>query len=228
MFGVNERYGRDCGNREYCNRDYSNRDYSSRDYNGRDYQRNRVGSARGGDDTYLIAEINRIKGETNELRRLLEERSIQVDNLEKAMEHGNTETLAMIQKLSVSLDKLSEQLEEAEVAITDSIDQNQEGIGESVAAATKPFEEKLKKVTESLSLTVSDLKKDMVKQGNKVDEAKAAVEGLEELLEEKAEKKSVIAIHQRITTMFAVGIANLVGTVMVVAVLCYLILSLVR
>ena len=55
-----------------------------------------------------------------------------------------------------------------------------------------------------------------------------SVEKLEEKLEEKAERKSVSALHQRLTTMFAIEIANVVGTVLTLGLLCYLIMALAR
>ena len=51
---------------------------------------------------------------------------------------------------------------------------------------------------------------------------------LGEKIESKAEKPQIAALHQRLTTMFAVNIASMIGSIMILALLSYLIISIAR
>jgi hypothetical protein len=57
---------------------------------------------------------------------------------------------------------------------------------------------------------------------------KDKVDELGEKIESKAEKPQIAALHQRLTTMFAVNIASMIGSIMILALLSYLIISIAR
>lgn len=173
------------------------------------------------EDEYLLDEIARLKAETEEIRQILKERQIRLEKIESG---NNTAIL----KISDTLNQLSEQIEEAEIAITEAVVRNQSVIKEEVIAANKPLEEKYRKLGEELQGKLETVKLEVAASSDKIEETKTAVQELGEAMQEKAEKKSVAAIHQRLTTMGAIGIVNLVGTIMTLALLCYLIVSLAR
>lgn len=173
------------------------------------------------DDEYLLEEIARLKAEIEEIRQVLKERQIRMNELEKGSN-------AAILKVAATLNKLSEQIEEAEAGITDAVARNQENIRDEIIRANKPLEQRYQKLSEEIDEKLEALKLEVTASEDKMEDTRAAVDELGEVLEEKAEKKSLVALHQRFTTMFAVGVVNLIGTIMTLALLCYLIISLAR
>lgn len=177
------------------------------------------------DDEYLLSEIARLKAEAEEIRQILNDRQIRMDELEKSSNKA-------ILKVADTLNKLSEQIEDVEAAITETVENNQqvlqETIQDEVVRANKPLEDRYKKLEEELQENLDSLKIEIAASSDKIGEVKTTVEGLDEVLEEKADKRAVIGLHQRFTTMFAVGVVDLVGTIMTLALLCYLIISVAR
>ena len=173
------------------------------------------------DSTYLLNEIVRLKTEIAEIRQVLKERQVQMTELEKST------NVAMI-KVTETLNKLSEQIEESELSISSSALEHKEMLYDTIVKNHEALHLKVEELQLEVSNTVNNMKLDMSNVVETVEGVKPSLENLENILQEKADKKSVLALHQRITTMFSLGIVNLVGSIMILALLSYLIFSLAR
>lgn len=181
------------------------------------------------DDEYLLDEIARLKAQTEELRQILYDRQSQMDEINK---NNN----AAILKLAESLNSIAAKIDKAENTITDTVENSQELIHESIhnsiedglALANKPMEAAYKKIADELQENIDSFKFEMASSSDKIEEMKNTVDGLQKILEEKADKAPVVSLHQRFTTMFAVNVVGLVGTIMTLGLLCYLIISIAR
>lgn len=165
------------------------------------------------DNEYLLREIARLKAETEEIRRILKERQIRMDELEKNSNFA-------IMKVGETLNRISEQLEEVDASVSEALSETVETIREEVAAANKPLQEQCEKL--------GGLREKLTESREMLEETKADIAKINTALQEKAEKKSIIALHQRFTTLFAIGVVDLIGTIMTLALLCYLIISIAR
>ena len=173
------------------------------------------------DNTYLLNEIARLKAEIADIRKVLKERETQMDQLEKSS------NLSMM-KVVDTLNKLSEQIEEAELAISASVLENKDALYDVMQKENKALHDELADVQTKVNASVNAMKKDVSNAVNKMEDIPQSIKNLEEILQEKADRKIVIAMHQRLTTMFSLGIVNLVGSIMILALLSYLIFSLAR
>lgn len=178
------------------------------------------------DDEAILEEIDRIKAETKSLRQLLADRKVQLDKVEGSLTKTQAETNAMVLKVANALADLSKQLEETEDKLQDAMDATKDDIAEEVARANKPIGDEFRSVKAELTKNLDTVRVDVQAAGDKVDVMGKTVGEIAEKLDDKAEKKSVIAIHKRLTTMFAVGVANMVGTILTLGLLCYLIMAL--
>lgn len=172
-------------------------------------------------NTYLLNEITRLKAEIADIRKALQEREEQMNKLEKSS------NLSMM-KVADTLNKLSEQIEEAELAISASVLENKDALYDVIQKENKELHEELADVQTRVDGSVNSMKMDVSNAVNKMENVPKSIENLEEILQEKADRKIVIAMHQRLTTMFSLGIVNLVGSIMILALLSYLIFSLAR
>lgn len=181
------------------------------------------------DDEYLLDEIARLKAQTEELRQILYDRQSRMDEINK---NNN----AAILKLAESLNSIAAKIDKAENTITDTVENSQELIHESIhnsiedglALANKPMEAAYKRIAAELQENIDSFKFEMASSSDKIEEMKNRVDGLQKILEEKADKAPVVSLHQRFTTMFAVNVVGLVGTIMTLGLLCYLIISIAR
>ena len=167
------------------------------------------------DDSFLMSEIGRLKNETNDIRRILEERNLQIEKLQSAILTGMSGD-ELLKGLTSKFNSLSEQLEEMEDALTDQLERN------------RPGKESMKLVSEELTQKLDGMRMEVESASDKMTAAKDSVDSLNEVLENKAEKKSLTMLHQRVSTLFAMSAINIVGTLMTLGLLCYLIFSLAR
>lgn len=86
-----------------------------RDIHGRGYP----------DDEYLLNEIARLKSQTEELRQILSDRQIQMDEINK---NNNSAIL----KLAEALNIISEKIDKVENSLAETIENNQEIIHEDI------------------------------------------------------------------------------------------------
>lgn len=181
------------------------------------------------DDEYLLDEIARLKAQTEELRQILYDR-------QSRMEEMNKNNNAAILKLAESLNSIAAKIDDAENAITDTIESNQELIHDSIhesiedglTLANKPMEATYKAIADELKDNIESFKYEIVTSSDKIEEMKKTVDALQKVLEEKADKAPLVSLHQRFTSMFALNVVNLVATFMTLGLLCYLIFSLAR
>ena len=171
------------------------------------------------DEAYFVEEISRIKQETEKLRQVLNDRMSQVDKMQETIDRCNVDSNALVKKIAAEIDKLSDRIEEMEDAITDSLERN---------SNPKPFEEQCKKLSDDFEDKIEGIKRDINMSTEMSIGTKNLVAAMDEKLDNKTEKKAILSIHNRLSTMFAIGVADLAGTVMTLIILCYLIMSLSR
>lgn len=201
----------------YDRNQYNRNQYMDNQYdNSHNEDRPRTDSR---DEAYFAEEISRIKQETEKLRQALNDRMSQVDKMQETIDRCSVDSNALVKKIAAEIDKLSDRIEEMEDAITDSVERN---------SNPKPFEEQCKKLSEDFEDKIEGIKRDINMSTEMSIETKNVVAAMDEKLDNKAEKKAILSIHNRLSTMFAIGVADLVGTVMTLIILCYLIMSLSR
>lgn len=176
-------------------------------------------------DAYLMEEIDRIKGETNRLRDMLEERNGQIDQIEETIERCSVDSNALVARITREIDKLQERMEEMEDALTDSMETNNRSIAQGIQTASGPIEERCQRLREETLQGFENIRRTIQDSTEKVDETREAVAGIQEKLEDKAEKKAILALHNKLSTVFAIGVADFIGTIMTLIILCYLIFS---
>lgn len=177
------------------------------------------------DQDLLADEIGKLRDEAEVLRRALEKKIQQKDLLE---ETGETDIEKMKNLVDSSYKNLSESLEDMEVAICDSVDRSKKQIGEMVEGAKEITEENYLTLNNSLISNMDGMKKEFSDCMASVNEVKDQLENIEQRLEEKASKNAVTLLHRRMTTMFVLNIAAFGGTLMTLALLCYLIMVMAR
>lgn len=173
------------------------------------------------DDAFLLSEIARLKKETEEIRRILDERQKQMNFLEKST---NTAML----KLTDTLNKLSEDLEDVEMSILESLTEKEETLRNAIELNSKKLQDTQEQLEKTVLKQFESLKTEVSSSTEKVDEVNNALEKIRTSLADKVDKKTILILHQRTTTMFGIAIVNIVGTIMVLGLLCYLIVCLAR
>ena len=173
------------------------------------------------DDAYLLSEIARLKRETEEIRKILDERQNQMNILEK-----NTNT-AML-KLSDTLNKLSEDMEDVEMSILEALTEKEETLHNEIELNSKKLQDAQEQLERTVVKQFESLKMEILSSNEKVDEVNHSLENIRASLSDKVDKKTIFALHQRTSTMFGIVVVNTVGIIMVLGLLCYLIISLAR
>ena len=173
------------------------------------------------DDAYLLSEIARLKKETEEIRKILDERQNQMNILEK-----NTNTA--IFKLTDTLNKLSEEIEEVEMSILEALTEKEETLHNEIELNSKKLQNAQEQLEKAVLKHIEAVKGDVLSTTEKVDGVNDTLEKIRASLADKVDKKTIFALHQRTTTMFGIAVVNIVGTIMVLGLLCYLIVCLAR
>ena len=177
------------------------------------------------DQDFLVDEVGKLRNEAEGLRRALEKKIQQKEKREAA---GTVDMEEFKKVMDSSFEKLSESLEDMEVAITDSVERSKKGIGEQVAGSEKNVAGKLSELDSSLASNLDGIKKNFSYVTMALSEIKDLLDFLDQRLEEKASQNAVADLHKRMTAMFVVNIAGLGGTLMTLALLCYLIMAMAR
>ena len=173
------------------------------------------------DDAFLLSEIARLKKETEEIRKILDERQNQMNILER-----NTNT-AML-KLSDTLSKLSEEMEDVEMSILESLTEKEETLHNEIELNRKKLQDAQEQFEKNVLKQFESLKTEILSSNEKVDETNNSLEKIRTSLADKVDKKTIFALHQRTTTIFSIAVVNIVGNIMVLGLLCYLIVCLAR
>lgn len=188
----------------------------------------RAAAAAPPDDEAILEEIDRIKAETRSLRQLLADRKVQLDKVEESLTKTQAENSAMILKVAESLAEISKKLDESQDTMQSVLSMNNEELAEEVKKANKPIVMQFEETKNSLTKAMEHSNESVQEAADKVESMKASIAEIEDKLSDKAEGKVVVALHQRFTTMFAVSVANVVGTILTLGLLCYLIMALAR
>ena len=174
---------------------------------------------------FLVDEMGKLRDEAEGLRRALERK---IQQKSQAETEGVVEMERMKTLLDSSYEKLSESLEDMEVAICDSVDRSKKEIGKLIEGSENRVEDIFTDFSSSLMNRMNGIKEDVSHSLDSLDEMKDVLERMDQKLEEKANKNAVNHLHRRMTTMFVINIAGLGGTLMTMALLCYLILVMAR
>lgn len=174
---------------------------------------------------FLVDEVGRLRDEAEGLRKALEKKIQQKEKQENA---DAIDTEAFKKVMDSSLEKLNESLEDMEAALTDSMDRNKNTLSELVSGNEKQVQEKLTEMDSSLTKGLGELKKNFSFVAASLGEVKELQDFLDQKIEDKAPKGAVNDLHRRLTAMFVVNIVSLGGSLMTLALLCYLIMALAR
>ena len=174
-------------------------------------------------DEDIVQKIEALKGEAASLRQLLDERARYKEENTGISKAQLNEAVNELQK---SIGELSDQLDDGESSITDAIKKATSDITDKIEE--KSGRDSSEKILSKMNSSFTELKISMDSASEASNSAKDKAEELEEKVESKAEKTQIAALHQRLTTMFAVNIAGMIGSIMILALLSYLIVSLAR
>jgi chromosome segregation ATPase len=188
-------------------RDYD-RDRDSQRENRRDYDVM--------DDKQIRDEIDRLRKEIYNLKDALEARKAENGELKMAIRQLEKTNVDLIGALSGKLDTLDE-------GVGENIKKLQKSFGEleelnlPVEAKCDAIEERLKSLQESLDY--SDPMKEQMEQ---------AAEGMKDVLAEKFGSKTIGDVLQKLATVNTFLIADSIGIVVLLALMCFFIISLMK
>lgn len=174
---------------------------------------------------FLVDEVEKLKNQTEGLRRALEKRILLQEKRETA---GAADMEEFAKILDSRFEQLANQLEEMEVAISESQDRNKKKTEELIAGCEKRVGEKLSENVETLSNEIDGIKKNFSYVTMTLSEVKELLDLMEQKIEERATQNAVKSLHKRMTAMFVVNIIGLGGTIMLITLLCYLITAMAR
>lgn len=174
---------------------------------------------------FLVDEVEKLKNEAEGLRHALEKRIKQHEEHDSA---GMADVEELAKALEPHFEKLSEQLEEMEVAITEYQERSKNETREMVTGIEENLAGRLSEIDETLSGELEGIKKNFSFVTMELGEVKDNLSFIEQKLDEKASQNSLTSLHKRMTAMFMVNIVGLGGTIMTLALLCYLIMQMAR
>lgn len=173
------------------------------------------------DDVAMLKEIKRLKVETEELRKMLVERDERLNKMEKTNN-------AVTRKIADSLGQLTEQMDEVEASILEMVSEKHDDMLDEMRMTNDTMSERYNSVMSNFGEEFEGIKNAIVVLSQNDEEIKSSLQQMDASLQVKAEKQSVFNIHQRLGTMFAIIAVNAVGSIMILALLSYLIFSLAR
>lgn len=174
---------------------------------------------------FLVDEVEKLKNEAEVLRHALEKR---IQQQEKRESSGMADMEGFTKVLESQFEKLSEQLEEMEVAIAESQEKSKKDTAELVAETGKNVSAKLSEMDETLTAKMEEIQKNYNYIKMALSEERELIDFMEQKLDEKASQDSMKSLHRRITAVLMVSIVGLGGTIMTLALLCYLIMNMAR
>lgn len=180
------------------------------------------------DDAYLLEEISRLKGEVNELQRVLEERNIQVKRLEINLDYTDSNRKELLSRISVSLSSLKKQLEEIEKKIEQILTKQSETIQEDMSVNISEIQLGLDEVLEELRERTVEIEKAVTAYEKKVGKIGQAFLKIEEQIENKVEEKVVRAAEKRMRNFSIIGIVKLLISLFAIAAVFYILFFILR
>lgn len=174
-------------------------------------------------DEDIVHKIEALKEEAAGLRQLLDERARYKDENSGI---SKTQLNDAVKELKKSIGELADQLDDGESSITDAIKKATSDITDKIDE--KSGRDSSEKILSKMNSSFNELKISVDSSSEASSSTKDKVDELGEKIESKAEKPQIAALHQRLTTMFAVNIASMIGSIMILALLSYLIISIAR
>lgn len=176
-------------------------------------------------------ELLDLRNEAQGLRLAIEARNKQKELETENRPVNRSELEEVAQNLENEIISISNQIESIDVILDQISGKMSDSSDDTVPIMIRGLAEELKNTKKELLAAMDNLS--VMKDFNaKVDSMEKTIKKLETdintKLDDKAEKKNFIPVHQRLTTMFIVSVAGMIGSVMTLGLLSYLIYSIAK
>jgi chromosome segregation ATPase len=168
------------------------------------------------DDRAIREEIDRLKREVYNLKDVLEARKSENGELKMAIKQLEKTNVDLLSALNARLDTLDEGVSGSIKKVQNSLNDLDE-LNMPVEAKCEAIEERLKSLQESLDY--ADPLKNQMEQ---------VTEGMKDVLAEKFGSKTIGDVLQKLATVNTFLIANSIGIVVLLALMCFFIISLMK
>jgi len=174
------------------------------------------------DDRELRDEIDRLKDELYTIKRTLEDRRGESSDILQLIKASETTNTNLFENLTTSIDSLNVKIDEIQESVEESLKKVKSGIRDEIDEATAPMETKcseidsrIKKLQDNLDYS-EPMKEQMETMKN----------DLSETLASKFGSKTIGDVLQKLANINTFVLADVIGTVMLLALMCYFIISL--
>ena len=171
------------------------------------------------DDRALRMEIDRIRGELEVLQRALRERESEGEELKRVLRANETANGEMLHTILNSLEAIAARMEEMDEDFSAGIQEVKAGIHDDMDEFNLPVESKCQSIEDRI-ISLQD----------HLDYAAPVKDQMEELttqvtanIEEKLGGKSLNQIFNKVSSAMAIGIINMVGTIMIMLLFAFMI-----
>ncbi len=206
-------------------RDYDrdrDRDYDrdrDRDYD-RDYHRPPLKNDCTDDD--IRNEIDRLRGEISNLKRSLEDRKAENNELRKSMKASDQANYELLTNISKSLEALGVKIDGLDSGIAEKFKKYQESARDDFEELNLPIESKCASIEEKIKALQSNLDyNEPLKE-----QIDGMTEAVKETLAERFGSKTIGDVLKKEASISTFIIANTIGIVVLLALMCFFIISL--